>query len=44
MVSNSLAISLTFVPISLDAKFGEFTMPHNEQGQLLIDIVNSLKG
>jgi hypothetical protein len=36
MVPNSLATSFTFVPISLDAKFGEFMMPHNKQGQLLL--------
>jgi len=39
IMSSSLAIALTFVPISLEAKFGEFIMPHNEWRLFVMNIV-----
>jgi hypothetical protein len=38
-MSSSLAIALTFVPISLEAKFGKFTMPHNERRLFVTNII-----
>jgi hypothetical protein len=39
IMSSSLAIALIFVPISLEAKFGKFTMPHNERRLFVMNIV-----